>query len=61
MKSLTGISQGFGKCIKATFRATISEERLLMTASASKYDHDIIIVKSAESLKLFRYEEVAGR
>ena len=30
-----------------------------MTASDLKYDHDIII-KSAKSLKLFSYEEVAG-
>ena len=32
-----------------------------MTASALKYDHDIIIIKSAESLKLFSYEEIVGR
>ena len=31
----------------------------LMTASTLKHDHDIIIRKSAESLKLFWYEEVA--
>ena len=40
---------------------TIFEERLPMTASALKYNHDIIIIKSVESLKLFWYEEVAGR
>ena len=49
MKSLTGISQSFAKCIKATIFA----ERLPMTASALKHDHDIIIIKSAESLKIF--------
>ena len=31
-----------------------------MTATDLKYDHDIIIIKSAEILKLFWYEEVAG-
>ena len=38
-------------------RTTIFEERLPMTATALKHDHDIII-KSAECL--FWYEEVAG-
>ena len=33
-------------------------ERLPMTASAFKHDHDINIIKSAESLKLFWYEEI---
>ena len=32
-----------------------------MTASALKYNHDIIIIKIVESLKLFWYEEVTGR
>ena len=49
MTSLTGISQGFDNCTKATFRATISEKRLPMTASVLKHDHDIIIIKRAES------------
>ena len=31
-----------------------------MTASYLKYDH-ISIIKSAESLKVYWYEEVAGR
>ena len=44
---------------KLHFR-TIFAERLPMTASALKHDHDMIIIKSAKSLKLFRYEEVAG-
>ena len=61
MKSLRGISQGFDKCTKATLQNSYFEERLPMTASALKYDHDIIIIKSAESLKQFWYEEVAGR
>ena len=43
-------------------RTIIFEERLPITASAVKYDHNlIIIIKSAESLKLFWYEVVAGR
>ena len=46
---------------KLQCRSTILEEHLLMTASALKYDHDIIIIKSAESLKLFSYEEIVGR
>ena len=53
MKSLTSISQGFGKYTKATLRTTVFPERLPMTASALKHDHDIITIKSAESLKLF--------
>ena len=32
-----------------------------MTASAMKHDHNIIIIKNNESLKLFSHEEVAGR
>ena len=32
-----------------------------MTASAMKHDHNIIIIKTTESLKLFSHEEVAGR
>ena len=32
-----------------------------MTASSSKYDHNIIITERAESLELFWYEEGAGR
>ena len=36
------------------------EERLPMTASAI-HDHDFTIIKSAESLKLFWYEEEAWR
>ena len=32
-----------------------------MTVSALKNGHGIIIIKSAQSLKLFSYEEVAGR
>ena len=42
-------------------RTTISAERLPMTASALKHDHDIIVIKSDKSLKLFWYKEVAGR
>ena len=32
-----------------------------MTVSALKYDRNIITIKSAESLRVFWYEEVAGR
>ena len=32
-------------------------ERLPMTASGLKYDHDIVIIKMPESLKLLWYEE----
>ena len=39
-------------------RTTISAECLPMTASALQ--HDIMITKSAESLKLFLHVEVAG-
>ena len=31
-----------------------------MTVSTLKYDHDIIIIKNAKTLKLFSYEEIAG-
>ena len=34
-------------------RTTTFAERLPMTASALKHDHDIIITKSTKSLKLF--------
>ena len=58
----TGISQGFDKCTKKLHcRTNIFEKRLAMAASVLKCDHDIIIIKSAESLKLFWYNEVAGR
>ena len=53
MKSLIGISQGFDKCTKSTLRNNFFVEHLPMTASAFKHDHDIIIIKGAESLKLF--------
>ena len=42
-------------------RTTIFAEHLPMTASAFTHDHDIIIIKGTESLKIFSYEEVAGR
>ena len=53
MKSLPGISQGFDKCAKTTLQKKYFEERLPMTASALKYDHDIIKIKSTKNLKLF--------
>ena len=59
------LSQAFLKALtsaqKLYCRTTIFEEPLLMTASVLKYDHDIIIIKSAQNLKLFSYGEVAGR
>ena len=66
--------QLFDKCTKSALsnnylpsaqnlhcRTTIFAERLPMTASAFKHDHHIIIIKYAGSLKIFWYEEVAGR
>ena len=32
-----------------------------MTASALKHDHNVIVIKIVQSLKLFRCEEVASR
>ena len=59
------LSQAFLQALtsaqKLYCRTTIFEEPLLMTASVLKYDHDIIIIKSAQNLKLFSYGEVAGR
>ena len=59
------LSQAFLKALtsaqKLYCRTTIFEEPLLMTASVLKYDHDTIIIKSAQNLKLFSYGEVAGR
>ena len=60
MKSLTGISQDFDKCTKATLQNNYFYRRPPMTASGLKHDHDMII-KSGKSLKLFWYKEVAGR
>ena len=42
-------------------RTIIFEERLSMTASALKDNHDIIVIQIAKSLKLFSHEEVVGR
>ena len=48
-------SQTFLKALKSArklhCRTTIIAERLAMSASALKHDHDIIIIKNAESLK----------
>ena len=52
MKSLTG-PKALTSAQKLHCRTTNFAERLPMTASALKYDHDTIIIKSAESLKLF--------
>ena len=41
-------------------RTTIFAEHLPMTASTFKHDHDLITIKSAESLKLFWYGKVAA-
>ena len=61
MNYLTCISQGFDKCSKATLQNNYFWGTSPMTVSALKNGHGIIIIKSAESLKLFSYEEVAGR
>ena len=42
-------------------RASIFDERLPVTIYALNYDHDIITIRSTGRLKLFWYEEVAGR
>ena len=60
MKSLTGI-KALTSAQKLHYRTTLFEELLPMAASALKHDHDIIIIKIAESLKVFWYEEVVGR
>ena len=56
-EQLNEIFQAFLKALaraqKLHCRTTISAERLPMTASALKHDHDIIILKSGKSLKLF--------
>ena len=61
MKSLTGIFKGFDKCTKASlqnnyFWGTPPDDCFCLERS-SRYNYN----KSAESLKLFWYEEVAGR
>ena len=61
MKSLTGFIKVLIRAQKLHCRTTVSEECLLMTASTLKYDHNSIIIKRAESLKLFWYQEVAER
>ena len=60
MKYLTGISHGFDKCTKATLQNNYFCRIPPDDCSALKKEHDIIITKSAESLKLFLYVEVAG-
>ena len=61
MKSLTCIPQDIDKSSKATLQHNYFWKTLTKTASALKHDHDIITIKSAKSLKLFWYGEVAGR
>ena len=53
MKSLTGFIKVLIRAQKLHCRTTVSEECLLMIASTLKYDHNGIIIKRAESLKLF--------
>ena len=54
------LSQAFLKALTKAqnlhCRTTIFQERLLMTASALKHDHNIIKIKSVKSLKLFWQE-----
>ena len=45
--------KAFSRAQNLHCRTTIFAERLPMTASAFKHDHDVVIIKSAESLKLF--------
>ena len=55
------ISQEFLKALARTKKQNNYVERPPMTASSLKHDRNIILRKTAESLKLFWYEEVAGR
>ena len=57
MKYLTSISQGFDKCTKTTLQNNHFWGTHPETVSVFKYDHGIVILKSAESLKLFWYEQ----
>ena len=59
MKSLTGIFKALISVQMIHCRTTIFAVCLLMTASVLKHDYDIVIVKSAKSLKILWYEEVA--
>ena len=61
MKSLLAFIKAWTSAQKLHCRTTFFEERLPMTASAMKHDHNIIMIKNTESLKLFSHEEVAGR
>ena len=61
IKSLTGIFQGFGKCTKATLQNDYFWGTLPDDCFCIETYLDIIMIKSAENLKLFSYEEVAGR
>ena len=54
VKSLTSISLGFGKCTKSTLWNNYFAERLPVTASAFKLDHDIIVVTGAECFDIKR-------
>ena len=53
MKSFTVMPQGFDKCTKATLQINYFSRTNTMIASALKHDHDIIMIISAESPKLF--------
>ena len=53
IKPFTGFIKVLIRAQKLHCRTTVSEECLLMTASTLKYDHNSIIIKRAESLKLF--------
>ena len=61
MKSLTCISQGFGKCTKSTLQNSYFWGTPPDDYFCVEIDLHIIIIKSADSLKLFWYEEVAGK
>ena len=59
------LSQWFLKALisaqKLHCKKNILDEHRQMNIPALKYDHDIIIIKYVESLKLFWYKEAAGR
>ena len=58
---LTISQNDFSKLLISAQKLHCKKKHLLMATPALKYDHDIIIIKYVESLKLFLYKEAAGR
>ena len=55
------LSEWFLKALISAQKLHCKKKHLLMATPALKYDHDIIIIKYVESLKLFLYKEAAAR